>query len=420
MLAVAYSQTPQRRAINTLIIGHFDAHGVAYSAARAKVLENRGEIVEVMSQFPETGPRGLSSGQLRQLVESAGVAPQRIEIIDIPIDVGNPDASVLTLQQLSRLAPVYYYDHHETDMPFLPRLLATGITPIIAETNLALMMSLELNNDSAAREIAIIGIVADRDKSVVRLIERQEIEQKYLPLANRLDMVVRTPSIVGVQTQGEVAKLLAREGVALLERVSVEYPPEKLAEQSYIDEEGEIALLINWNVMNPQESMWAPKTLEQLLLLRRRQIAVAVVPAFDQRRNVIGYDVRLLRYWLADSAPTPEEVVRDLIQAKAITGQVVGHSDYVSLRYGSYDEAMRVARVIYRRIEGQVSAVTHLVSDRYVADAVRRDYENILRKLTEILEAQQKMYEEYLSLKREQVELLKRLQGRNDRGISGD
>lgn len=86
-LAGVYSQRPTRRPVHTLIVAHFDAHGVSTAAARSRILTNRGESVEVASKFPEAGPRGLSDGSIKALIDQ--VAPQRVEIVDIPLDVRN-------------------------------------------------------------------------------------------------------------------------------------------------------------------------------------------------------------------------------------------------------------------------------------------------------------------------------------------
>ncbi len=414
-LAAAYASHTPRRAINTLILTHFDAHGVAFGAARYRVLRQRGEDVEVISKFPETGPRGLSDGSLKTLVDNANVAPQRIEIIDIPIDVRNPDAAIKTLADLVMIAPVYYYDHHETDVPFIPRLHRHGIFASIFGDNVAMAAALELLSDNVAKELAIVGMVADRDKSVLKLTPRSEVEQRYLPIANRLDVVVRQPRIVNATTQGDVAKLLADRGPEAIP-ATIEYPPEQLAkellEQGKVVGEGSITILVDWSDQSFQHSMWTPKTLEQLLLLHGKYVAVAVTPGYNPRtRQVEGYDVRILRYWLAsEDIPVPEEVAKELIREKAITGNVVGHADYVSIRFGSVNEARRAAEIIYRRVEGMQPSVTHLINERNVAEALKRDFLTILNELKEIHKTMMEMYHEYLELKRRQVELLERTQ----------
>lgn len=386
-LGVYYSQTPTRTPVNTLILAHFDSHGTSYASARARVLRARGESVAMAIKFPETGPQGLSSGSIKNLI--ASYAPQRYEIIDIPVDVRNPDAAVKTLAELAAQAPVYYYDHHETDLGFVPRLLAAGVVPMVFGDNVAMATALELLSDPVARELAIVGMVADRDSAVLKLVPKGEVESRYLPLANRLDVAVRQPQAAGAASLAELAERLAERGVEAIPQ-SLEYPPERLAREisGKVIAEGSITVLVDWSDMQPQDAMWLPKTLEQLLLLRGKKLAIAVAPGYNPRTRALeGWDVRFLRYWLADcGVPVPEEVAREYLQRAAIRGAVVGHADYVSIRFPSRQDALAAAKELYRRVEGITPSATHLVNDRYVAEAVRRDYQAIMDKLNEILE----------------------------------
>ena len=382
----------QPRSVDRIVIAHFDAHGVSYASARMRVLQSRGEIAEVITKYPETGPKGLSDRSLLRLVEESRALPVRaVEVIDIPLDVRAPDISIKTLAELKEkfAVPLIYLDHHETDRPYISKLIDAGITPVVSD-NITLACALELLNDNIARELAIIGMVADRDREVLRLVSRREVEQRYIHLANRLDVLVRSPDKFGFASLADLARRLATEGVSLLERTVVDYPPYRIAHEleSKIVAEGAITVLVDWSDMNSALSMWAPKALETLLMRRSRALAVAVTPAFDPRtRQVVGHDVRVLRYWLATDAPVPEEVIRDLIAERAFYGQVVGHADYISLRYGSLEEARRVAETIYRRIEGLQAHITNLISDRYVAEAVKRDFSVIIEELRSIRRA---------------------------------
>ena len=409
-LIQAYAQTPVRKPVHALVIAHFDAHGTLTAAARTRILQQQGEAVEALARFPVTGPQGLSSGQLVQAVRELGIAPQRFELIDIPLDVRNIDASILSLRDLIGIAPVYYYDHHETDLPHLHRLHRIGVVASIFGSAVDMAAGLGLIAEPTAKELAIVGIVADRDVDVLRLIEREEVEQRYLRLANIADVMVRSPQRFGYGDLPELIRALAEQGIRLIEQVRVEYPPEALADElaGRIVERGDIALLVDWSSADTSVSMWIPKTLEQLLLRQGRSVAIAVVPGYNPRtRTVEGYDVRMLKYWLAPSdVPTPEDVAKDLIAARAIQGRVVGHADYISIRFATIDEAMNAARRIFSTIEGITPRTAHLVSDSYVATAVRRDFQSILERLTRILENQERMYQEYLELKRRQVELL--------------
>jgi len=73
-------------------------------------------------------------------------------------------------------------------------------------------------------------------------------------------------------------------------------------------------------------------------------------------------------------------------------------------------DATQLADRIFNELELLTPRTTHLINERAVANAVRADFATILTKLTQILENQTKMYQEYLELKKQQVELLRQLQ----------
>jgi hypothetical protein len=155
--------------------------------------------------------------------------------------------------------------------------------------------------------------------------------------------------------------------------------------------------------------MWAPKTAEELLRRHDKHYIVFIAPAVDPRtRQQTGWDVRVLQYWLSDYKPEPEEVLRDIVARFAAGGNVVGHGRYVSLRLqgASKEQALQLARQIYSMIEGTQPFTTHLVNDKYVAEAIRHDFAIILEKLAEIQQQQMEMYRKYLELKERQVQLL--------------
>jgi ElaB/YqjD/DUF883 family membrane-anchored ribosome-binding protein len=70
---------------------------------------------------------------------------------------------------------------------------------------------------------------------------------------------------------------------------------------------------------------------------------------------------------------------------------------------------------MFNELEFLSPRTTHLINEASVANAIRADYNTIMAKLTQILETQTRMYQEYLELKKQQVELLKQLQDRRAR-----
>jgi hypothetical protein len=93
----------------------------------------------------------------------------------------------------------------------------------------------------------------------------------------------------------------------------------------------------------------------------------------------------------------------------------IGHDDAFSIRALDASDARSLAERIFNELELLSPRTTHLINEASIANAIRADFATILTKLTQILENQSKMYQEYLELKRQQVELLKQLQDRRAR-----
>lgn len=331
----------------TLIVGHYDAHGVAFSAARAAVLRKNGVNAQLLVSFPETGADGLSSGELVELVASrvaelGGV--DEIELVDIPIDVERPGDAVSAVEALARLARrVVIFDHHTVDSQVLGALAATpGVEPRFFQTGLEMAADMMLLYDQHSRLLTVVGLVADRDPSVLELEPRAAVEWGYMPLANALDVVVRRPQSYGFASLTDVAERLSHDADELTRLSKVEYPPSKILSElpPTILARSEKAVLVSWTAP-PAVSQWLPKTLEQLLLKEGRDVAVAIVTAYDRNGNIVGYDVRILRYWLSDPARTPRpfDVATRIVPAT----KVVGHENYVSIRFLTDMEARRAA-----------------------------------------------------------------------------
>ena len=408
-LALAYTQAPRRRAVDRIVIAGPDAHGVATLAARLIVLHARGEEPQPVAKFPDTTPRAAAETFAR--IAEQYEAVRGTEVLDIPVNAQAPAAFIEALAKLP--SPVRFYDHHETSIPFVEQMQEKGIVPIITADAVQMAVALQLNSNDKAWELAKIGIVADRDPAILKVEDRLRVESHLLPLANRLDVLVRNPKLVNAEDQAGLARMLAEYGPALLEQSNVEYPPERLVYDVKVDEVGDVAVLADFTGLDPaRTSMWVPKTMEQLALRHYKDIVIAVVPGFNPRtKTVEGYDVRVIKYWLSEYPLSAEQLARDVIERMAPQGRVVGHENYVSIRFSTVDEAKRIAREIYRRAEGRVSSAAHLVNDELVAMSVRRDYEKIL----DLLERIAKALEKGAAAKEEQVGLLRELYERDER-----
>ena len=402
-----------------MVIAGPDAHGVSLAAARARILSQQGENVEIYARFPDTLPRNAAQTFARLAQEYEAV--NGTEVLDIPVNVEQPHAFIEALAKLP--APVVLYDHHETSVPFAQEMVRRGVTPVIVGDGVQLLTALEIPKDNDAFRLGLVGVVADRDRSVLRVVPREQVERELLPLANTMDIVVRNPRLVGAEDQAGVAKRLA-EDPGLLERLSqqVDWPPARIAQEVRVLEEGEYALLADFTSLDPaRTSMWVPKTMEQLAINHGKDYVIAVVPGWDARnRRVVGYDVRVIKYWLSDAPATAEELLRDVIQRMAPQGRVVGHADYVSVRFNTVEEARRVAEEVYKRAEATQPWASHFISDKYVAAAIRHDYRQMVsmyREIVETLRGIREALERGAAAKEEQVRLLRRAVAQGERDV---
>jgi len=134
---------------------------------------------------------------------------------------------------------------------------------------------------------------------------------------------------------------------------------------------------------------------------------VAVVPTFVPQRN--QYSAIFATYWR--ESDEVRQVVDVFINATFVGRQVVGHSGAKSVALLSEQEVQNIptwARQLDEALSQRIYTpkVTTFIPDSMVARALSQDFGAILQRLTEILETQRRMYQEYLELKRRQVQLL--------------
>lgn len=371
------------------IIAHFDAHGVSTASARARTLGVSPS--NVVARFPHTGPEGLPNlidTMFPTLVQSD------VEIIDIPVNLKDPRTWIDVINRLARNTSVTIYDHHATDYKYASEIQARMI--VFPD---AVKMAQALVNENELR-LAYIGVVADRDQSILQVVSRQEVEEYYLPLANVLDVLVRR------DTQGTLQNLIAN-GISWLEqqRTEIDYPPTRLVDQVTIVRRGLNTILVNATGIDARTwGMWGWKTMEQVALRHGMDYVVAIAQVVDRQTQQIIPVVQVVKYWLSER-PSPRPTIQPVLGR-----QTIGHDDAFSVRALDLNDARQLAETIFNELEAMTPRTARLISEKYVAEALRYDYATILQKLTEILENQQKMYQEYLELKRKQVELLERTQ----------
>ena len=376
------------------IIGHFDGHGIATTATRARSTGVPAE--RVYSKFPTTGPE-----QLPNYIDTyfPTLIQHDVEIIDIPVNLRNPRQYIEAVNRLAANTSVTMFDHHKTDYPYATQLLCR-IVLFGSGVEMA-----EALSDESNRMLAYIGVVSDRDSSILTRISREEVERELLPLANKLDIIVRQDAEKAVKDLTSVA-----DPIAYIRNANAQYPPEQLSRQVSVVRRGLNTVLVDLTTIPAQQiSAWSWKTMEQVALLHNVDYVVAMAESFDRQTNSYVPTVMVIKYWLSQR-PSPRP------QLQPVLGRTtIGHDDAFSIRALDKGDAIQLAERIFNELELLTPRTTHLINERVVASAVRADFATILTKLTQILENQSKMYQEYLELKRQQVELLKQLQDRRAR-----
>jgi hypothetical protein len=376
------------------IIGHFDGHGVATTAARARSLGVPPE--RVYSKFPTTGPE-----QLPSYIDTyfPTLLQHDVEIIDIPVNIRNPKQYIDAVNRLAQNTNVTIFDHHKTDYPYVTQLLCR-IVLFGSGVEMAEALSDERN-----RTLAYIGVVSDRDPSILSRVSRDEIERELLPLANRLDVLVRQDTEATVK-----ALVSAVDPVEYIRSSNVQYPPETLARQANVVRRGLNTVLVDLTTIPAQQiSAWSWKTMEQVAINTGADYVVAISESYDRQTNSYVPTVMVIKYWLSNR-PSPRP------QLQPVLGRTtIGHDDAFSIRALDPNDARSLAERLFNELELLSPRTTHLINEASIANAIRADFNTIMVKLAQILETQTKMYQEYLELKRQQVELLRQLQDRRAR-----
>jgi hypothetical protein len=376
------------------IVAHFDSHGVSTATSRARSIGVPAE--KVYAKFPVTGPEQLSS-----FIDTyfPTLIQHDIEIIDIPVNLRNPKQFIDAINRLAANTSVTMFDHHKTDYPYVTQLLCRVVL-FGSGVEMA-----EVLSDDRNRTLAYVGVVADRDPSILSRVSRDEVEKELLPLANRLDVLVRQDAEATVKTL-----VSTTDPIDYIRSSNTQYPPESLARQVNVVKRGLNTILVDLTTLPAQQiSAWSWKTMEQVALSYNADYVVAVAESFDRQTNSYVPTVLVIKYWLS-TRPSPRPTL-----APVLGRTTVGHDDAFSVRAIDAGDARSLAERMFNELELLSPRTTHLINEASVANAIRADYNAIMVRLTQILETQTKMYQEYLELKKQQVELLRQLQDRRAR-----
>jgi len=369
------------------VVGHFDGHGVATTAAYART--NNVPVDNVYVRFPDTGPEKITD-----FIDTffPTLVKYDVVMIDIPVNLKNPAQWISTVNRLAMNTSVAIYDHHETDTQYATQVMARMVVFPNA-TRMAEVLSDENN-----RMLAYIGVVSDRDSSILNVMARDEVE-RLMPLANTLDVLVRQDAMQTVRNL-----IMSADPVGWLrsQTSSVAYPPAQFASSVEILRRGYNTLLVDMSKLPSQAGGWSWKIMEQIAYINSADYVVAINQTLDRQTNNYVPVVQVIKYWLSQR-PSPRP------QLQPIMGrQTIGHDDAFSVRAMDTQDARNLAEQLFNHLEALTPRVTHLVNDTNVAEAIRTDFNTIMQVLVRILQQQNEMYREYLDLKKQQVELLRR------------
>jgi hypothetical protein len=312
------------------IVGHFDGHGVGTTAARARSLGVPAE--RVYSKFPVTGPEQLPSyigGHFHAL------AQHDVEIIDIPVDLKDPRAFVDAVNRLAASTPVALYDHHATSRQFAAQMLARVV---IFGSGVEMAEALV---DRENLMLAFIGVVSDRDDSILSRIPRGEVESELLPLANKLDVIVRRDAEKAVKDLASAA-----DPIAYIRGVSAGYPPEALARQVEVRRKGVNTVLVDMTRMPAQQvAGWGWKVMELVALQHGADYVVAVAEGLGRQAGQHVPTVMVIKYWLSER-PSPRPILAPVLGRVAI-----GHDNAFSVHAADADDARSLAERAFDELE---------------------------------------------------------------------
>jgi hypothetical protein len=312
------------------IVGHFDGHGVSTTAARARSLGIPAE--SVYSKFPMTGPEQLPNYIGERF---HALAQHDVEIIDIPVNLKDPGAFVDAVNRLAASTPVALYDHHATSLQFAAQMQARVV---IFGSGVEMAEALV---DRENLMLAFIGVVSDRDTSILSRVPRDEVEGELLPLANKLDVIVRQDAEKAVRDLASVA-----DPIAYIRSVSAGYPPEALARQVEVRRKGVNTVLVDMTRIPAQQvAGWGWKVMELAALQHGADYVVAVAEGLGRQANRHAPTVMVIKYWLSEK-PSPRPILAPVLGRVAI-----GHDNAFSVHAADADDARSLAERVFDELE---------------------------------------------------------------------
>ena len=279
------------------VMGHFDGHGVATTAAFCRT--NNVLVDNVYVKFPDTGPE-----RIVDYIDAffPTLVKYDVVMIDIPVNLKNPGLWLNVINRLAMNTSVTIYDHHETDVQYATQLAAR----MVVFPN-ATRMAEVLSNDEN-RTLAYIGVVSDRDSSILSVMARDEVE-RLMSLANALDVLVRQDAL---QTARNLITTVDPVQWLRAQAVSVAYPPAQLMSSVEILRRDYNTLLIDMTKLPQNAGGWSWKIMEFVAYINSVDYVVAVSQTVDRQTNQQIPIVQVIRYWLSNR-PSPRPQLLSLI-----------------------------------------------------------------------------------------------------------
>jgi len=374
-----------------VVVAHHDVHGitVGYLASRAF------SATEVYANFPQTAPENL----IQTLQNMYAASPQKLKIVivDIPVNLKDPASFVTGLENIATRHEVVFIDHHESSVPYLTQF--RRVKPIFLGPSALTLNNFLLGQITNANEIdktiALLGAIGDRDSEVVK---QGLLTNELQTLSDGLDVLVR-------EKDGalRIIRSMVQNPNAVLDEAKAranQIPSAQVSQRI-----GPVA--VSLQQLPPQ---WGPKALEKMAFSVGSWYATGW--GVDERskqpiaRAIIRWDIQAKM----SNLPAPGQIARQLWP----TRNIIGHPSAPSVAASSEAEAQEMV-VQWARALADASKFTTKTTTFINESIVGEAFIEVLQRLEQILQNQQRMYQEYLELKKKQVELLERSESSSTR-----
>jgi len=333
----------------SFVIYHSDLHGGISGFVALKTLISKDyKVIHHFSNFdrnpPATEPEPFPD-TLKMFVEQ--FKPQKIYVLDIPIDVRNPTRVLQIIEEVSRSAEIEYIDHHEAP-PEATTLISREVLKLYRS---AYRMTLHIPNTLGVlspelEQFAIIGATADADSTIASMVSK-ELEYKvntYVDSAWKLgfrsieEVKNLTPKYgnAGAIVQYMLEKNIGyNEFLELAERYGKELKP--------VDYEVKDNIVIAKEI--PAEGFgWKMAWMLSWLT----NVPIAIVKHISRGKM----SVIVATYWRnSDLKPLVDEAVFEVVKEKS---RVVGHPGARSVLVSDAEEADRIVNKIIETINNKI------------------------------------------------------------------